>query len=98
MANILSAIGEATGLKPGDDVIGMGMLTMAKSKSMAYAAALVETATPELRHILSQHLSDCLAEHERCTKLAVERGWYKAYDGPDVLLQQAVQDAEPSLQ
>lgn len=97
MATIMSAIGEATGLKPGDDVIGLGMLTMAKSKAMAYAAALVETATPELRHLFSQHLSDALAEHERCTKLAVERGWYKAYDGPDALLQQAVTDAQTSL-
>lgn len=98
MATIMSAIVEAAGLKPGDDVIGLGLMTMAKSKAMAYTAALVETATPELRHIFSQHLSDALAEHERCTKLAVERGWYKAYDGPDALLQQAVKDAESVLQ
>jgi spore coat protein CotF len=98
MSTIMSTISEATGMKPGDDVIALGMLTAAKMKAMAYTGAILESVTPELRHIFNTHLQDTLTEHERCTQLAVKRGWYKAHEGASGLLQQAIQDAKPILQ
>jgi len=94
MSTVMSAIGEAVGMKPDDRVIGEGLLTAAKMKALAYCTAALETASPDLRHILTTHLSDALAEHERCTRLAIERGWYKAYASPEELVAQAVHDGQ----
>lgn len=84
-------------MKPDDRVIALGAMGGAKMKAMAYTAAVLETATPDLRHLLTIHLNDALAEHERCTKLVVDRGWYKAYAGADALVKQAIQEAQPAL-
>jgi|GEM_PF-1251486 len=93
MSTVMSAIGEAIGMKPEDRVIAEGLLTSSKLKATAYLKAVLETASPDLRHILTTHLTDALAEHERCTQLAIQRGWYKAYATPDELVEQALHDA-----
>jgi similar to spore coat protein len=95
MSTVLSAVSEATGLKPSDQVIAQGLLAGGKMKVMAYATALCESATPEVRHLLSGHLQAALAGHERMIKLAVKRGWYKADASPQELLAQAVKQAQP---
>lgn len=93
MSTVMSAIGEAIGMKPDDWVIALGAMSTAKMKAIAYSTAAVESASPDLRHLFTTHLNDALAEHERWTKLAVDRGWYKAYASPEELLRQAVNDA-----
>ena len=98
MTTVLSAVSEATGLKPDDAVIAQGMLVSAKMKSTAYTTAICETASPELRHLLTTHLNDSLAGHERMTKLAEARGWYKAHSEPAELVRQAIKQAQPVLQ
>jgi similar to spore coat protein len=98
MSTVMSAVGEATGLKPNDQVITQALLAGAKIKVMAYAGALVEAATPEVRHMLQEHLQAALAGHERMIKLAMNRGWYKADASPEQLLQQAIQQAQPVIQ
>ncbi|MDF2629602.1 MAG: spore coat protein [Symbiobacteriaceae bacterium] len=98
MSQVLSAVGEATGLKPEDQVIAQGMLQGAKSKASAYCLAICETVTPELRHLLTTHLNDALAGQERLSKLAQSRGWYKAAAEPLELVKQAVKQAQPVLQ
>lgn len=98
MATMMSAIGEATGMKPDDSVIGLGALTGAKMKAMTYCAALVESISPELRHLLTTHMNEALAEQERMAQMAVSKGWYKATAGADDLVQQAVEQAKPVLQ
>lgn len=98
MSTVMSAIGEAIGMKPDDRVIAESLLTAAKVKATAYCAAVLETASPDLRHILMTHLNDALAEHERCTQVAVQRGWYKAYASPDELVGQALRDARNVLE
>lgn len=97
VSTVMSAIGEATGMKPDDRVIALGALAAAKMKTMAYCGALLECASPDLRHLLTTHMNDTLAEHERCTQLAIERDWYKAYAGATELVKQAIQDAQPVL-
>lgn len=97
MSEVLSAVGEATGLKPNDVVIAHGLLTAAKMKSMAYCGAVLESNTPEVRHLLTTQLQAALAGQERIAKLANERGWYKAQAQPDELLKQALTYAKPVL-
>lgn len=98
MSTVISAIGEATGMKPDDQAIALGALAMAKMKALYYTMCLVETTTPELRHLFHTHLQDALTEHERFTSLVVKRGWYKAHATPEELVRQAVQVAQPVLQ
>jgi similar to spore coat protein len=98
MSTVISAVSEATGLKPEDEVIAQGLLAGAKMKAMAYCTALLESATPEVRHLLQTHLQEALAGHERMVHLAVKRGWYKADASPEDLVQQAIQLAQPVLQ
>ncbi len=98
MSTVISAIGEAMGMKPEDRVIAEGLLTAAKLKAMAYCTAVLETTNPDLRRLLTTHLTDALAEHERCTRLAIERGWYKAHATPDELVGQALKDAREVLE
>lgn len=95
---VLSTIGEAAGVKPDDSVIAQGAILGCKMGAMAYCTALLESATPELRHILRTHLQDELAEHERLTKLAAKKGWYKPDDKPEAILQQALKNAMPGQQ
>lgn len=98
MSTVISAVGEATGLKPTDEVIAQGLMALGKVKIMTYCTALVESFTPEVRQILGSHLQEALAAHQRMTDLAVKRGWYKADASPHELLQQAVAQAQPLLQ
>lgn len=98
MSTVMSAIGEAVGMKPDDRVIAESLLNTAKLKATAYCMAILETTSPDLRHILMTHLTDALTEHERCTQLAIQRGWYRAYDTPDQLVQQALHDARHVLE
>lgn len=41
MSSVISAIGEAMGMKPDDRVIAEGLLTAAKLKATAYCAAVL---------------------------------------------------------
>jgi similar to spore coat protein len=97
VSSVISAIGEAMGMKPDDRVIAEGLLTAAKLKATAYCAAVLETTNPDLRRLLTTHLTDALAEHERCTRLAIERGWYRAHASPEDLVSQSLQDARHVL-
>jgi len=98
MSTVLSAVGEATGLKPDDNVIAQGLLSGAKTKALSYCAAVCESASPELRHLLTTHLEASLAGQERLSKLALNRGWYKATAEPVDLLRQAIKQAQPVVQ
>jgi spore coat protein CotF len=98
VSTVLTAVTEATGLKPDDKIIAQGLLQMGKTKALAMCAALCESATPEVRHILQTQLQDCLEGHERMTKLAQKRGWYKADETAEDQLKQAVKLAKPVVQ
>lgn len=101
MSNVLGAIGEAigeaVGMKPDDQIIAEAALGAAKGKAMAYSAAVLETASPDLRHLFTTHLTDALAEHDRWTQMAINRDWYKAYASPEDLVRQALNHARPVL-
>ena len=98
MTTVLSAVGEATGLKPDDKVIAGALLGGAKVKATAYCGAVLESTNPEVRHLFTTHLQEALTAHERLTKLMVQRGWYSADSSAQELLQEAVKQARPVLQ
>lgn len=65
-----------------DQVIANNMLASLKSLATLYLTAALESATPELRRLYGEYLTQVLTAHEQATKIAVEKGWYNPYDAP----------------
>jgi similar to spore coat protein len=63
-----------------DEVIAYDFLLAAKSGVTMLAAALTETATPEIRQILRGQLQGAIDTHEQITNYMLQKGWYLAYD------------------
>ncbi|MGF7035440.1 hypothetical protein J2T17_006472 [Paenibacillus mucilaginosus] len=63
-----------------DQVIAMDLLIAAKSGVRNYAMAVTETATPEIKSILTQHLNEAILLHEQISTYMVERGFYHPHD------------------
>ncbi len=98
MTSVMSAIGKATGMKPDNKVIGMGLVDASKGKAQAYLAALMGTTSPDMRHILLTHLQDALTEQEHVTALAIKKGWLKPELPPSEMVKEAVNEAKALLQ
>ena len=56
------------------------LLGMAKTNVRNYAAAITETATPQLRKVLKKHLNDGVDLHEAIFNYMYQHGLYPAYD------------------
>lgn len=97
MTTVMSAIGEATGMKPDDKVVGLGMIEASKAKAQGYLTAVLATTSPDLRHVLITHLQDALTEHEHVTALAIKKGWLKPTLPADQAVKAAVSFAQPLL-
>ncbi|MBW5446312.1 spore coat protein [Cohnella sp. CFH 77786] len=52
----------------------------AKNGVRNLAAALTETASPDVRLVLREQLADALALHEEISKLMVEKHWLHPYE------------------
>ncbi|MCZ8522642.1 MULTISPECIES: spore coat protein [Paenibacillus] len=63
-----------------DQVIAMDLLIAAKSGVRNYAMAVTETATPEIKAVLTQHLNEAILLHEQISTYMVERGFYHPHD------------------
>lgn len=63
-----------------DQVIAMDMLIAAKSGIKMYALAATESATPEVKAVLSRHLEESIDTHERITNYMMSRGLYHPYN------------------
>ncbi|MFZ5813699.1 MAG: spore coat protein [Bacillota bacterium] len=98
MTTVMSAIGEATGMKPDDKVIGLGLMAAAASKAQGYLTAALTTTTPELRHVMLTHLQDALNEHEQVTRLAIKKGWFQPHLPVDQLIRESAAFAQPMMQ
>ncbi|WP_066620502.1 spore coat protein [Clostridium magnum] len=66
--------------KMNDQVIATDFLIAAKSGIKNYAAALSETASPEVRNTLTRQLNDAISMHERITNYMMDNGYYHAYN------------------
>lgn len=97
MTTVMSAIGEATGMKPEDKVIGLALMATAQLKAQGYLAGVIAATSSDLRHLLLTHLQDELAGHERAMNLAVKRGWLKPELPAEQWIKMAASDAEAIL-
>ena len=97
MTSVISAVGEATGMKPDDKVIGLSLMAAAQANAKNYLAAVISSTSPDLRHVFMTHLQDEIAAHERATRLAVERGWLRPDLSARDWIKMAASDAETIL-
>ncbi len=63
-----------------DEVLAYDLLLASKSGVTMLAAALTETATPEIRQILRGQLQGAIDTHEQVTNYMMQKGWYLPYD------------------
>jgi len=70
-----------TGMAPlTDQVIATDILMAAKSEIKNYALAITETATPEIRNTLVEHLEDVIKFHENLSEYMIDKGFYHPHD------------------
>ncbi|MDF2685823.1 MAG: coat protein [Clostridia bacterium] len=78
MANLIQNIagmGEMT-----EQIIATDFLLDVKNGIKNYAAALSETATPEVRNVLKKHLDAAIFTHEKIIAYMMDKGYYHAYN------------------
>jgi spore coat protein CotF len=80
-------------IKLSDKVIVNDMLMGMKGMSAAYLGATLESATPEVRRLYSEYLTQCVLGHEALTGLAVKKGWYQPYQNPEEQVSIAYKDS-----
>jgi spore coat protein F len=79
-----------TGFYAGD------LLGLAKTTVRNYAIAITETATPQLREVLTRQLNGAIELHGQVYYYMYEHGYYPSYDLPK-LLANDVQNAQKAL-
>jgi len=84
MTNILQTIAGMGAIT--EQVIATDFLISAKTGVKNYAAALSETATPEVREILRRHLNDAIETHGRILNFMIDRGYYHVYNPEEQMI------------
>jgi similar to spore coat protein len=59
-----------------DQMIATDFLIGAKNAIKSYAMAIAESATPEVRNTLKQHLNDAIQLHEQISQYMINKGYY----------------------
>lgn len=78
MANMIqnmAGMGDMT-----EQVIATDFLIASKTAIKNYAAALAETASPEVRDALRRQFDVAVGTHERITNYMMSKGYYHAYN------------------
>jgi len=68
-----------------DQMIASDFLLAAKTGVKQYAAAITETATPEIREVLHRHLTEAIQTHEQITAYMIDRGFYYPWNPQEQL-------------
>lgn len=63
-----------------EQIIATDFLLSAKSGVKTCAAALAETASPQVRATLRKQLDSAIATHEQITNYMMKKGYYHAYN------------------
>lgn len=63
-----------------DEVIANDLLQSAKSAIKGTAAALAETASPDVRNALRRQLDDAVSFHEQVANYAMSNGYYHPHN------------------
>ncbi|MCT4781615.1 MULTISPECIES: spore coat protein [Exiguobacterium] len=66
--------------KQRDELIATDLLVTAKSVVRAYAVAVTETATPEVRKVLVKQLNQAIEDHAEIAEYMIKHDMYMAYD------------------
>jgi len=95
MANLIQNIlGGDNDFKINDQVIANDTLMGLKGASTAYLGATLESATPEVRRMYSEFLTQSILAHEAMTALAIKKGWYRPYISPEEQISETFKQAE----
>lgn len=94
MVSLLQSMMGTGGFKMNDQVIANDALMGLKGGAVAYLGATLESATPEVRRMYSEYLSQVVMAHEAMTSLAIKKGWYHPYIPTDEQLKETYQQAE----
>lgn len=70
-----------------DQTITSDLLIAAKTGVRNLAYAITETASPQIRQLLKQHLDEAIDSHNKIFNYMENKDWYDAYN-VDALLQQ----------
>lgn len=71
--------------------IALDLLTSSKGTIATLAKVLTETTNSQLRDTLKSELNNCINSHYRLSDMAINKGWYNAYEDPQQQLQQELQ-------
>lgn len=82
MASFMGTFMGETGGKLNDSVIANDMLAGAKVTAAAYLAASLESATPEIKNLFFNNVTQMVQGHGALADLAIKKGWYKPYQTP----------------
>lgn len=66
--------------KQRDELIATDLLVTAKSAVRAYAVAVTETASPEVRKVLVKQLNQAIEDHAEIADYMIQNDMYMAYD------------------
>ncbi|WP_214844359.1 spore coat protein [Exiguobacterium sp. s150] len=66
--------------KQRDELIAADMLITAKSAIRAYAVAVTETASPEVRKVLVKQMNQAIEDHAEIADYMIQNDMYMAYD------------------
>ena len=78
MIELLKKMAGVAGMS--DQVIATDFLISAKAEVRNYGVAITETATPELRAVLRNHLRDAINTHEVIANYMIAKGFYYPHD------------------
>ena len=94
MTNIIEQVFGMADTKLTDQVIANDALLGLKGVCTAYLGGTLESATPEVRRMWSEYLTQSVQAHEAMTALAIKKGWYNPYINPDEQLTEAFEQSE----
>lgn len=95
MASLLqNLLGNENDFKINDQVLANDALMALKGASVAYLGATLESATPEVRRMYNEYLTQCVMAHEGMTALALKKGWYKPYLSPEEQITETFKQSE----
>jgi len=87
-------MGNDNDFKINDQVLANDALMASKGASAAYLGATLESATPEVRRMYNEYLTQCVMAHEGMTALAIKKGWYKPYLAPEEQISETFKQSE----
>lgn len=94
MKDMVSSILGKDDFKLSDEVIANNMMMALESGSTAYHVAALKTATPEVRRMFADFMTQQMTAHEGITEILVKNKWINPYDPPEQSVARAVERAQ----